>query len=31
MGFLTDEGEDWLLAEAEVDARLAKAGIKVSR
>ena len=26
-GFLSDEHEDWLLAEAEVDARLAKAGV----
>lgn len=29
-GFLSDEREDWLLAEAEVDARLAKAGIEVN-
>ena len=28
-GFLSDERQDWLLAEAEVDARLAKAGVKV--
>ena len=28
-GFLSDEREDWAIAEAEVDARLAKAKIKV--
>ena len=29
LGFLSDEREDWAIAEAEVDARLAKAKIKV--
>jgi hypothetical protein len=29
LGFLSDEREDWLYAEVEVDARLAKAGVKV--
>lgn len=29
VGFLSDEKEDWLLAEAEVDARLRKANIRV--
>jgi hypothetical protein len=28
-GFLSDEREDWLLAEAEIDTRLAKAKVKV--
>ena len=28
-GFLSDEREDWILAEAEIDARLQKAAIKV--
>jgi hypothetical protein len=27
--FLSDQGDDWLRAEAEIDTRLAKAGIKV--
>jgi hypothetical protein len=26
-GFLSDDREDWLLAEAEIDARLVKAGV----
>jgi len=29
-GFLSDEREDWLLAEAEVNTRLEKAGIKLT-
>lgn len=28
-GFISDQREDWLMAEAEVDARLAKAGWKI--
>ena len=30
-GFLSDEREDWLIAETEVDAMLAKANIQVGR
>ncbi len=29
VGFFSDEREDWAVAEAEIDARLRKAGIKV--